>query len=237
MALKHTVMERLAFIKYLYNTAVDQSRKPQPLCSASILTFHDSVELLLHLASEHLDAGKKDVSFVAYWDILNGKLRKSSDSQSQLSQKESMRRLDKARGELKHFGIRPSKSDVEDFRVSVTSFFVENIPVIFGIEFPSVSLVDIVEYEDARDNLREAEAMLTESKIEDALSKSAIAFEQLIGHQVQKHRELGHSHFFFGKPFYSATLFINSVKRSKYIVTDAVKTSMPEKLRNFLTIL
>jgi len=55
---KSTIIKRLAFIKYLYKLAVDQSRRPEPLCSASILTFHDAVELFLQLASEHLDVGK-----------------------------------------------------------------------------------------------------------------------------------------------------------------------------------
>lgn len=50
---------RLAFIKYLYNMAVEQSMKPEPTCASSVLTFHDSIELFLEPASEHLDIGKK----------------------------------------------------------------------------------------------------------------------------------------------------------------------------------
>lgn len=100
---KSTVIKRLAFIKYLYKLAVDQSKRPEPLCSASILTFHDAIELFLQLASEHLNVGKQQPSFMEYWDLISQKL-----SNQELTQKESMRRLNRARVALKHHGTLPS---------------------------------------------------------------------------------------------------------------------------------
>lgn len=57
-----------------------------------------------------------------------------------------MKRLNKARVQLKHYGTSPSKLDIEAFRATVTNFFDENTPKIFGIDFSSVSLVDLVTY-------------------------------------------------------------------------------------------
>jgi hypothetical protein len=45
--LEESIVRRLAFIKYLYAVAIEQSKRPEPLCSASILTFHDAIELFL----------------------------------------------------------------------------------------------------------------------------------------------------------------------------------------------
>ena len=38
------IMKRLAFVKHIYKVGVEQSRKPEPFCWLSVLTFHDAVE-------------------------------------------------------------------------------------------------------------------------------------------------------------------------------------------------
>ena len=72
--LDESVIKRLALIKYFYKEAVEQSQRPEPLCSASILTFHDAIEFFLQLASEYLDVGRGQPSFMEYWEILASKL-------------------------------------------------------------------------------------------------------------------------------------------------------------------
>ena len=59
-------MQRLALIRYLYTVGVRQSEQPEPAGAMSILIFHDSIELLLQLASEHLDVSTKNASFLNY---------------------------------------------------------------------------------------------------------------------------------------------------------------------------
>jgi hypothetical protein len=179
--LDESVTKRLAFIKYMYKVAVELSERPEPLCSASILTFHDAIELFLQLASERLDVSKKDISFMAYWSLLSPKLPNSG-----LTQKESMRRLNNARSSLKHYGTSSSKSDIEAFRASATDFFEGNTPLVFGVEFSDLSLIELVQCIDAKNNLKVAEELLKENKIEDALDKVALAFAQLIDDYVRR---------------------------------------------------
>lgn len=50
-----TYLQRLSFIKYLFSIGITQSYQPEPLCGVAILSFHDSIELFLCLASEKLD--------------------------------------------------------------------------------------------------------------------------------------------------------------------------------------
>jgi len=193
MKLDKTGVSRLAFIRFLFNLAVEQSKKPEPLSSASILTFHDAIELFLELGSECWNVGKRDVEFLEYWDLLGKKL-----SPNELGQKESMRRLSRVRGELKHHGILLSKLDIEGFRVNATNFFEENTPIVFGIELHDVSLAELVQYEKARDYLKEAEKALKEDNREDALGEVACAFEELIrDYESTKTGEFGRSPFFF----------------------------------------
>jgi len=169
-------MRRLAFIKYLYGIAVEQSHRPGDLKAASILTFHDSVELFLQLAAEHLNEGTKNIQFEQYWERLEPHL-----GGQPLVEKESMRRLNKLRVNLKHDGTFPSPLSVEGFRASVTSFFEANTPTVFGgLEFADVSMLALIEYPKARTSLEEAQDLIQANHLREAIEKIAVAFAQLL---------------------------------------------------------
>lgn len=193
MTLDHNDIRRLAFIKHLLGMAVSQSRAPEPLSSASLLTFHDAVELFLQLASEHLNAGGERLNFMEYWGAIK-------QSGKELSQQESMRRLNKARVALKHHGNLPSRLDIEAFRASATSFFEENTPNIFGITLSEVSLVEFVQPEKAREMLKEAQTALERNEVGLAIEQIAISFVIMVDdYEARKRNSFGRSPFFFGK--------------------------------------
>ena len=194
MALEESILRRLAFIKFIYYSAVEQSKKPEPLSAASILTFHDAVELFLQLASEYHNVGKSGTSFMDYWDLLSPKLPSGG-----ITQKESMRRLNSARVELKHHGTLPSILAIEGFRASTTSFFEENTSIVFNTLLSDISLIDLVQFEQARDKLKEAEDLIKSGKVQDALNNIALSFHFLINdYEKRKIDEFGRSPFFFG---------------------------------------
>jgi len=194
-SLSQDTIRRLAFIKYLLNVAIGQSRQPEPLAAASILTFHDSIELLLQLACEHLDADTKQYTrFMQYWEILKPKI-----SGSGLTQKESMKRLNNSRVALKHHGTLPTKQDIEAFRASAINFFEDNTPLVFGIELDSISMVNLIKYEAVKTRLKQAEVFKEESDLEKAMVEIVIAFEQLLdSYEASKRSQFGRSPFFFG---------------------------------------
>lgn len=202
-------VQRLAFIKYLFNVAVEQSRQPEPLSAASILTFHDSIELFLCLAYEHLGVNiNNKTTFLGHWEMLKPKL-----SGEGLTQKTAMSRLDASRGNLKHKGLLPHKQDIEELRASAMSFFIDNTPLVFGIDFEKISLVDLVTYEIIRARLQKAEKLKEKGDIEKALIEIAIAFEQLIDeYEASILSNTGYSPFYFGKDM----LFGNSLHMGLY---------------------
>ncbi len=232
--LDESIVTRLAFIKYLYKVAIEQSQRPEPLCSTSILTFHDAIELFLQLAFEYLDVGERQPSFMEYWEILSSNLPEGMPTQ-----KESMRRLNRARVALKHHGTLPSKLDIEAFRTSATNFFEENTSPIFGIKFSEISLIELVQYEKTKNNLKEAAQLLEQNEIEESLDKVALAFTQLIDdYESRKTGQFGRSPFFFGESLtflssFSMDIdrsqvrkfadFIDKVKESVEALQDAVK--------------
>lgn len=174
MSLPEPEIRRLAFVRYLCRMAEENSRAPEPMASASLLLFHDAIELFLQLACEHLNAvrqGKKEPDFMEYFAIVNKSLEPRG-----LAQTESMRRLNKARVALKHHGIMPSRVDIDAFKVSSYSFFQENTPLVFGVAFDELSLADLIEDEKCREHLRQAEKNLVAEQFNDSLDNSGIAF-------------------------------------------------------------
>jgi hypothetical protein len=191
-----TTLRRLAFAKFLYRLGVEQSRKPEPLSSVAVLSFHDGVEFFLQLASEARDAPTKSgITFMEYWEILAPKV------EGGISQKAAMQRLNKARGNLKHAGTFLSALDVEAFRDSTARFFAENTPRVFGLDSAEVSLVDLVMNGAVRDDLHRSQADLAASNPEGAVSHAAIAFRRLLDDYDESLRDPrgGRTPFLFGR--------------------------------------
>lgn len=188
------MLQRLAFVKYLYNYANEQSRSPELMAAASLLTFHDAIEIFLQIASEHLNAGKQQPNFLDYWDLFPPKLGIPA-----FPQKESMRRLNKARVSLKHAGTLPSKLDIEAFRASTTQFFQEAAKLVFEIEFEDISLIEYVNPDESREHLRAAEAYCAESKFDDATVEITLAFHKMIDAYTDGARTGARLPFSFGE--------------------------------------
>lgn len=188
-------LEMLAFIRYLYNLAMEQSRQPEPTGTVSLLTFHDSVELFLDLACDQFGVpNKKTKEFKDYWSVLEAHLQGQS-----LSQKRSMERLNAARVNFKHHSIRSSSSDIEKFRVNVTDFFQDNTPLIFGVVFDEISMTYLIQNTRVRSLLDEATVAINQGATGDALNKIAIAFAQLIGDYLDSKEAWRHRKLFFSK--------------------------------------
>ena len=66
------MIHRLAFVQYLYTLGLPQSSRAGLAGAASLLTFHDAVEMLLVLGLQHHDRYRvnKQYGFHDYWTEL-----------------------------------------------------------------------------------------------------------------------------------------------------------------------
>lgn len=166
---------RMAFVRYLLAKAVEESEKPEPMCSAGLLMMHDAVELFLQIACERHGVGSKRLEFMDYIEHLGPKL-----AGGVVAGKESMRRLNKARVGLKHSGVHPSRREIEAFRVTTRLFFVDNAPLVFGMALEDITLVALVEPAPVKEMLEAANAELKAGKVADAAASAAKAFDMLV---------------------------------------------------------
>lgn len=197
---KLLILKRLAFIKYLLSQANNLSALPEPINASSLLTFHDALELLLQLCAEELNIKKETKEFLNYWDCLNPILSKNGNLE--LTQKESMRKLNSSRTSLKHRGILPSRSDIENYRVISNTFFEETCKNVFNIDVKEISLVELISYTKTKEYLSKANKYFEENNLPDCIKNIALAFEFLIrDYEKTKRNRFGRSSFFFGEDF------------------------------------
>jgi hypothetical protein len=173
-------MNRLAFIRLLYLQGITQYSQPRPLSVASTLTFHDTTELFLILAADHLRAGPvaRDSSLLQYWTVLRPR---RGFTGVELSGQHGIARLISVRNDLKHLGALPSTEDVDDARSSVTGFLEDNTPKVFGLEFSSIDMADVVSQEGTRTRLKTAAAAEAAGDRKEAMTELSEAFTELFG--------------------------------------------------------
>ena len=162
-------MRRLAFVRYLHNLAQQQADAPEPRSAVAILMLHDAVELFLQMAAEKFSTAKPEREFMRYFDAV-----------PRLTMANSMRRLNQARIALKHAGVRPSRDDIAGLRGDVRIFLTENTPIIFGLNFAEVSMIDLVRPADVRDSLARSAQFFTAGDRMNALIEVARAFRQVV---------------------------------------------------------
>ena len=186
-----STMKRLALVRHLFNVGIEQSHQAEPMNSVSLLSFHDAVELFLQLTTEHHGISKNDRTFMAYWDAIAPKIGEP------LRQQESMKRMNRARSQLKHHGVLPAPTDVESFRESTEFFFTENTPLVFGRSFDSISLVDFVSSPGVKEMLSSAEESIKQDRLEYALKRISLAFDTMVGEYLDNRSHRSSSPFRF----------------------------------------
>jgi len=214
---KEIILKRLAIIKHLYKIGLEQSKQVETVASFSILSFHDSIEMFLKLLAEKKNIKSDNFNFLDYLTKI-----------PTLTLKESMRNLNARRVNIKHKGILPSKTDIELSRVNTTDFFNQNVIAHFKIEFESISLIDLVEYDKVKEHLKISQDSLNSNKIDVSIENVALAFDVLLNsYEENKIGNYRYSPFFFGKDLsFNSAFFMGIKDRKMSEFVDKVKDSL-----------
>jgi hypothetical protein len=173
MADSPQLVRRLAFIKLLFDRAQEDADRPKPFSTDSINRLHDVTEMVLALAAEKLGV-EIPQTFMGYWDVLDPKLGRP------LGYKTSMKRLNKARVNLKHYGIEPSEDEVRVSLSSVRSFLEDELLDLLGVAFADVTMEQFVAPEAARNLLSTAAEKFNAEDEVEAFADLAQAFTVVI---------------------------------------------------------
>jgi hypothetical protein len=202
-----SIVRRLMFIRLIYQQGVSQAQQPEPLSMTSVLSFHDSVELFLVLAAEHLGAQvPAHTQFMDYWPRLaplSPSNKNGIPNGVTLSEKTAMDRLNRLRNGFKHAGTLPGVHAVEQARVEVEAFFADNTPLVFGpeVDFAGLDMTDVVIQAEVRGKLRAAGASAGQGDYKKGLGELAEAFALLLDDYMRRKRvDHRRSVYDFGPP-------------------------------------
>jgi hypothetical protein len=184
-------VQRLAYIRYLYREGIEQSRQPAPLRSRAITSFHDAVENYVGLVAQHLGAElKKNSDFLQYWD--------SVSPYFVLPKRDQMKRMNDARVALKHNGTFPSAHQIEQAREALADFFTSVTPQVFGVDFDSIDMADLLTQSQVTRLLREAQTHADIGDYAMGAAGVALAFEALLNYYAKGESRGYASPFRFG---------------------------------------
>jgi hypothetical protein len=190
--LDRTIITRLVYIKYLFNVAVEQSNRPDPYCGLSVLLFHDAVELFMHLACIHIGIDTKNLRFMEYWNLINKELL---TKKKRLSHSETLDSLNSSRVSFKHHGRFPNRIDIDKYKSGILDFLEDSVLLIFGIKYDNLQLVDLIQSEQVRNLLNEANDHYLKDETEQAFENLALAFTFLIDDYQERKQIRGSSPF------------------------------------------
>lgn len=162
---------RLVPVRHLYNLGLQQAVSSFP--AASVLCFHNSIEMFLQIGIEHHRAktGNKD-DFLALFRALKEKV-------PDLESENALMKLNQVRVMVKHKAVEPSNAEVERCQTRSKEFFEKNCPKVFCVDFFSFSMTSAISQEEIRNELQAAERALGEGNFLDSLTAAAKAFARM----------------------------------------------------------
>jgi hypothetical protein len=233
---RKTIIQRLAFAKYLIHKGNLEANNPDPLFSISVLHYHDALELSFLLILEDKGINPDNLSFMGYFRKINERLK--SEGNLELSLEPSLGRLKDIRKNIKHKGIFPSTNDVEESKFTVNALFEELCMRLFNLNQDEISLIELIKDEEVKDLLHNAIEFYSQD-VKKTIQCIAIAFDLLLrNYEGSKKTPFGQSPFYFGSDWtyfdsyvgegeeligYSLSNFIEKVKHSIGPMQIAIK--------------
>ncbi|MFE2469727.1 hypothetical protein [Streptomyces mirabilis] len=187
-------IQRLAYIRFLYEEGAEYARRPHPLSCTAVLTLHDAVENFLGLAADHHGTNPDPkIQFMQYWSELKTK------AQIDLPGKGAMTGLNAARVALKHHGTFASDQTIQGAVRDVLRFFTTATPIVFDVDFDSIDMVDLVTQPEVAQLLRDAQTHADVGDFSMAAAGLSLAFEALLSHYSGRNTRARWKPFAFGR--------------------------------------
>ncbi len=181
------ILDRLVCAKHLFLLRSESLDRGGPYAAGlAVLTFQDSVEMLLRTIAEHFHAPIKDqASFNQVLDDVETTCNHSLTHRSALIQ------LNRSRVNFKHLGLAPRDEDARKFRNDLEGFFPSVLKATVDLRFDELSMASLVRHRRTANWLRKAEQFLSAGEFESSIDASAVAFA--VFQRSQRERSHGSS--------------------------------------------
>lgn len=200
------IIRRISLARHLYELGTSGLKSSNELYLFSVANLlQDAVEAFLLAIADYVKAGiDQNTNFDKYFVLINSKI-----SPRELPFKNKLMRLNRIRVDSKHYGIQPERRECERLSVSVREFFDEVSTSILGVNFSTVSTIDLLKDGEVKNFLNEAKTALESG----ALETCAIACRKAIYLELEKDYDIsmfadgakprGLLGYFSSAPFYT----------------------------------
>lgn len=155
----------LTLSRYYLTIAKEHARSDRKLDSfLTIILLQEALEAFLIAASHYVNAEiSSKTTFEGYLDKIQAKIEPPLPSRSKLV------RLNKVRVQAKHDSLVPDRAEIPEFVLIADSFLNEATNLIFGLDYRTVSLTDLINSGDVREHLFEAQMAYDEGSYSHVL--------------------------------------------------------------------
>lgn len=221
------VVRRVCLARHLYGLSKEHLNSTNDLYLFSTVNLlQDAVESFLLALSDFVRAQiDQRTTFDRYFVLINEKT-----SPKEIPFKSQLLRLNRIRVDSKHYGIQPSRQEVERLEVIVGEFFSESSASILGESFATLSTIDLLNDGETKDMLHQAREKLEAGELDECAicCRKALYLEVEYKYDISEFREdapprTGFSGFF--GPQSSAPLFARNadyIKRNVKSPTDYI---------------
>ena len=152
MTLQESTINQLVTSRHLYYMAKHEIESEQTIrLFSGVNLLHDSIEASLYAFAVRTGTKTRPDIMQTYDDISTALSPKSLPFRSKIVE------LNRIRVDSKHYGIRPDRKVVAGLLVAMTEFLKESVETVFGVNFLTVSLLDLLEDGDHKERLSAAQ--------------------------------------------------------------------------------
>lgn len=148
-------VRRLSLARHLYQLGSSSLASPNDMyLFAAVNLLQDAVEAFLIAVGDHVKAEiDQNTKFDKYFTLINEKI-----SPKELPFKSRLLRLNRIRVDSKHYGIQPARDECARVSLSVREFLDEVSTSVLGVNFSTVSAIDLIDAGEMKDLLITAKA-------------------------------------------------------------------------------
>jgi len=173
------MINQLLLSKRLYIIGSNYVEAPDPISAGiAISLFQDSIEILCWSVLKDLDAPvKENTPFTSFFDQVEK--APNNKKSKKLPFKAKILELNKARVNFKHYGNLPDISEAKKFKGYAEEFLRVSFNDFFDADFDSISLSQLIPFDDVRVSIESAEKALSENNVKEAACELAKGKTQL----------------------------------------------------------
>lgn len=201
-----TILEKLAYAKFLYDQGLSNSTKPYPFSTIAILNYHDAIEFFLAVVMDAYNVPKSQG--------INDCISRLKQKNISISDDVGVNKISNIRNNLKHGALIPSAIQLKDSTLHTTAFLNDNCKALLDLDFEQISTAQLINDEEIKTHLLSAADKFKANDIDNTRFELAFAFGKTVDKYKDKSKGVYPMPFYFGNKHSFRSAFFMGLDRA-----------------------